>query len=344
MVGRHRIDHAVTETLDQRLPVTVGAERGIHLEQAGRLRLGREGEPHPEVMRCRLSGHVGSPFLGPPDHLHAGSRRHVLEVNVSLPGVGQSPQRVIDGAGLGLDWAERAALHRPLHPVDLGQDLLILGVDHHGTAEGHGAPDRLAEQARGEAVATVVAEGGGPGGGAGLHVDQLLSLQPLGESAAGQHLDRGGHGPEGRLLDPVGAVDRRHRVGHRHDLGETPGRGRLRAAVDGLGALVTRLTEVGVDVDEARTEDDRGAARGWGEVDDRQRPLAHVLVDGDDPALAQPDVLAGRVAAGERVDDPDTAEDAVHGRGTRKIPPASGSGPSSISTHSAAVTGRFFPT
>ncbi len=91
VVGRHRIDHAVTETLDQRLPVTVGAERGIHLEQAGRLRLGREGEPHPEVMRGRLGGHVGSPLLGPADHLHAGSRRHVLEVNVSLPGVGQSP-------------------------------------------------------------------------------------------------------------------------------------------------------------------------------------------------------------------------------------------------------------
>ncbi len=68
----------------------------------------------------------------------------------------------------------------------------------------------------------------------------------------------------------------------------------------GLGVLVPGLAQVDVEVDEAGREDARRLSGRAGQVDDGHGALVDPAIHGDDPPLAEPHVLPGKVDARRR--------------------------------------------
>ena len=99
-------------------------------------------------------------------------------------------------------------------------------------------------------------------------------------------------------------------------------------------------------IDETGAEHARLDAVGWGQIDDRHARRLDVVIDREDLAAVDPDILARRVEATERIDDANTAQDGVHGCVLRRshAPSTPSISRMRTKTRSPGAVGTFLPT
>ncbi len=289
------------------------AQRWVDLAQRLGIRLLRDRQPHREVVGRDLRAHGEALVTRAPQRRNRTFGGQMLEVQVSGARVRQRANREVHRARLGLDVADRAARHRALRCIRLRDHLLVLGVHEHRAREVRGFRKRDRELAGRHTVASVVADRDRTRLDALANVDQLGALESASERGDLQDRHRQVARGEARFGNPLRSVDRRHGVGHRHHVRESARRGCTRSALERLGLVITGLTQVGVQVDESGAEHARVGAVLRRQVDHRDAGRVDVVIDGEDLAAVEPDVLTGCVEAAERVDDADAAQDRVHG-------------------------------
>jgi hypothetical protein len=170
----------------------------------------------------------------------------------------------------------------------------VLGVLGDGAAERLDVVQGPTHEAGVVDALAVVGEDPHPGPRAGHQPElgELGASQPLGHGADRLHVDQPDRPTEvEHPLGRLGRVGHRGGVGHREDRGETT-RGRSgRAARDGLGVLATGLAQVGMEVDQARQQDEPGS------VDDGELSPAQLARTGDRPDLGDNAVADEDVSA-----------------------------------------------
>ena len=171
----------------------------------------------------------------------------------------------------------------------------VLGVLGHHPVEGLDVLQRPAHHPRVMDAPAVIGEDPHPGPRAG-HQPQLSELVPgesLGDRPDRLHVDQSGQPPEVQHpLSRLCGIGDRCRVGHGQDRGEAADRRGGRTAGNGLGILTTRLTQVGVQVDQAWQRDQTVRVDGLvdGLAGSRRVDVQHA--DLGDHAIADQQVLA----------------------------------------------------
>ena len=143
----------------------------------------------------------------------------------------------------------------------------------------HGAPQQPGVAHR----VPVVGEDPDPGLPQLVEMRQCLTPPPEGDATCRHHLGQPAvRSPLRYVAGEVPAVDRGVGVGHRHQGGEPPGGGGGRTRGDVLLPLLTRLAEMGVQVDQSGTYPAPGDVDGVSRRRSRtQRPLTWVPVTSD---------------------------------------------------------------
>ena len=221
-----------------------------------------------EVVGRDLAGDLQTPALGVE---HQAERGRGADVGYVVAAAGQLGELDVAGHhdlfGGVRDAREAEPVGYPAlaHGAAIEQLRLLAMVDD-GQAECGAVAERLPHEVGvGERVA-VVGEADRAGLGELAHLRQLTAAAALGDAANREHTHRAFlAGLAQHELDDGGAVDGRVGVWHGADGGETAPRGGPRTGSYGLFVLVARLTEVAMEVDEPRGDDqaaslDDGAA------------------------------------------------------------------------------------
>ncbi len=252
------------------------------------------------MVRADLGGDGQALGLGGTDELGAASRGDVADVQraarettqVDVAGdldllAGGRPAGQAQARG-GAALVHLAALGEGVDLAVAGDDLVELAHVVHDGAQHAGALDAVA----------VVGEHAGALSDHVTDLGQGLALLATGAGADGAHVHEAGGVALGDLVaHALARVGDRVGVGHGGHVGETTGGSGGRARLDGLLVLVARVTEVDVDVGEARHQvlaggvDDLGAVRGL-----------DVVGNASDASALDEDVGHG-VEADLRVDD-----------------------------------------
>ena len=189
MVGGDHVDGAVRQPCQQRLPVGLIPQRGVHLKAAVLL---QHGVVQQQIVGGSLAGHVQTLRLGAPDQLHtllggdvadmvaAACLPHQRQIPLDLPPLAlRADAPVAVGAGI-----------RPVVDVAAPQQRVVLAVGHDELAQLLGLPHGAAHHVVILYAPSVVGEGDDIRRQL-LQRGQLRTLLSHGDRAVGEDADGG---------------------------------------------------------------------------------------------------------------------------------------------------------
>ena len=189
VVGGDHVDGAVRQSRQQRLPVGLVPQRGIHLEAAVLL---QHGVVQQQIVGGGLAGHVQSLRLGAPDQVHTLLGGDVADV-VAAAGLPYQCQIPLDLPPLALRADAPVAVGAGIRPVvDIAapQQRVVLAVGHDELTQFLGLPHGAAHHVAILHPSSVVGEGDHIRRQL-LQCGQLRALLPHGDRAVGQDADGG---------------------------------------------------------------------------------------------------------------------------------------------------------
>ena len=298
MIGSDGVHGAVGKRDDNRFAVSRGTQRRVHLKV--RVVFADILVQKREMVRRNFAGHSGFCALAAAHGLEGVSSGEMGHVQARFANLLGERDIAVDDARFGR--RRHAAQAQPkaggpeVHRTVLGESR-VLCVLHHGKIQFRAQTQSHAHDFVVEDRLSIVGDGNCSSALQRLKVGEGLSLAAKRGGGDGKNVDHGCAFGTAQPSDPFRSVNHWRRVGHGADRGEPAGSSGGSTAGDSLFVILTGLTQMDVQVDETRRNDEAARVELFvGAAADfiRQSDLSHAAIPQED--------VHGRVDLRPRID------------------------------------------